>query len=171
MSARDPKEVFVMLLSNARNHTERSIKAYETIAQGAENPDVKEALKAREFIAQENLKTLDKCFEMIGEKPVQVSGKLQEVFIEDFKKELAEIQSPAARHLYILAKATHLAHLRFAEYAALIAAADATENYGVGVLLESVLADKLAFLERDRRLVRHLIAGRVKERLSERLAA
>jgi len=93
------------------------------------------------------------------------------VFIEDFKRELAEIQSPAARHLYIFAKATHLAHLRFAEYAALVAAADATENNGVGVLLESVLADKLAFLERDRRLVRHLMAGRIKERLAERIAA
>jgi len=43
MSAKDPKEVFVMLLSNARNHTERSIKAYEIIGQAAENPDVKEA--------------------------------------------------------------------------------------------------------------------------------
>jgi len=171
MSAKTPKEVFVMLLSNARNHTERSIKGYETIGQNVENPDVKEALKAREFVAKENLRTLDECFEMIGEKPVQVSGKLQEVFIEDFKRELAEIQSPAARHLYILAKATHLAQLRFAEYAALVAAADATENYGVGVLLESVLADKLAFLERDRRLVRHLIAGRIKERLAERVAA
>jgi len=171
MAARDPKEVFVLLLSNARNHTERSIKAYENIAQMAENPDVKEALKAREFIAEENLRTLDKCFDMIGAKPVQLSGKLQDVFLEDFKRELGEIQSPAARHLYILAKATHLAHLRFAEYAALIAAADATENYGVGVLLESVLADKLAFLERDRRLVRHLVAGRVKERLAERIAA
>ena len=166
MSARDPKEVFVILLSNARNHTERSIKAYEIIGQAAENPDVKEALKARQFIAEENLRALDECFEMIGAKPVQLSGKLQEVFMEDFKRELAEIQSPAARHLYILAKATHLAHLRFAEYAALIVAADATENYGVGVLLESVLSDKLAFLERDRRLVRHLIEGRITERLA-----
>ena len=171
MSAKTPREVFVLLLSNARNHTERSIKAYEMIGQQAENPDVKEALKAREFVAEENLRTLDECFEMIGEKPIQLSGKLQDVFIEEFKRELAEIQSPAARHLYILAKATHLAHLRFAEYAALVAAADATENYGVGVLLESVLADKLAFLERDRRLVRHLTAGRIKERLAERIAA
>src|SRR5215472_12397430 len=59
MSARTPKEVFVMLLSNARNHTERSIKAYETIGQNVENPDVKEALKARAFIAEQNLETLD----------------------------------------------------------------------------------------------------------------
>ena len=166
MSAKNPKEVFVMLLSNARNHTERNIKGYQEIGQTAENPDVKEALKARQFVAQENLRTLDECFAMIGEKPVQVSGKLQDVFLEDFKRELAEIQSPVGRHLYILAKATQLAQLRFAEYAALIAAADATGNYGVGVLLESVLSDKLAFLERDRRLVRHLIAGRVAERLA-----
>ena len=171
MSAGNPKEVFVLLLSNARNHTERSIKAYETIGQKAENQDVKDALKARKFIAQENLNTLDECFAIIGEKPVQLSGKLLDAFLEDFKRELDEIESPEAKHLYILAKATQLAHLRFAEYAALVAAADASENYGVGVLLESVLADKLAFLERDRRLVRHLISTRVKDRLAERLAA
>jgi hypothetical protein len=90
MSAKTPREVFVLLLSNARNHTERSIKAYEMIGQQAENPHVKEALKAREFVAEENLRTLDECFEMIGEKPVQVSGKLQEVFFEDFKRELVK---------------------------------------------------------------------------------
>jgi len=166
MSAKNPKEVFVMLLSHARHNTERNIKGYQEIGQKAENPDVKEALKARQFVAQENLRTLDECFTMIGEKPVQLSGKLQDIFMDDFKSELAEIQSPAARHLYILARATQLAHLRFAEYAALIAAADATGNYGVGVLLESVLSDKLAFLERDRRLVRHLIEGRIAERLA-----
>jgi ferritin-like metal-binding protein YciE len=171
MSAKGLKEVFVMLLSNARHHTERTIKAYETIGQLAENPDVKNALKARQFISKQNLRTLDDCFEMIGEKPAKLSGRLQEAFIEDFKRELAEIQEPAARQLYVLAKLTHLAHLRLAEYAALITAADATGNYGVGVLLESVLPDKSANLERDRRLVRHLIAGRIKEGLAEHLAA
>jgi hypothetical protein len=47
----------------------------------------------------------------------------------------------------------------------LIAAADVTGHFGVGVLLESVLADKLAFLERTRRLVRHIMEGKVAERL------
>ena len=83
----------------------------------AENPDVKEALEARAFIADKNLETLDECFEMIEEKPVKLNGRLQEIFVEDFKRELAEIQSLAARHLYILDKASHLAHLRCAEYA------------------------------------------------------
>jgi ferritin-like metal-binding protein YciE len=166
MSARNPKEVFLMLLSDARNNTERTTELYREISQMAENPDVQEALEARAFVTEQNLEALNECFEIIGEKTVKVSSRLQEVFIEDFKKELGGIQSPAARHLYILAKATHLAHLRLAEYAALVAASDLTGHYGVGVLLESVLADKLAFLERDRRLVHHIVEGKIDERLA-----
>ena len=166
MPVRNPKEVFLMLLSDARNNTERSAEVYREVSEMVLNPDVKEALEARAFVAEKNLEALDQCFEILAEEPVELSGRLQEVFVEDFKRELAEIQAPAARHLYILAKAIHLAHLRTAEYVALVAAADVTGHYGVGVLLESVLADKLAFLERDRRLVRHIIEGKVAERLA-----
>ena len=155
-----------MLLSDARNNTERTTKLYREISQLAENLDVQETLEARAFVTEQNLEALDECFEIIGEKTVKLTGRLQEVFVEDFKKELGGIQSSAARHLYILAKATHLAHLRLAEYAALVAASDVTGHYGVGVLLESVLADKLAFLERDRRLVRHILDGKIAERLA-----
>jgi ferritin-like metal-binding protein YciE len=165
MPAKNPKEVFLTLLSDARANTERSAKVYQEFSQIAQNPDVQEALEARAFITNKNLEALDRCFEIIGEKPMKVSGRLHDVFVEDFKKELAEIQSPVARHLFVLAKATHLAHLRFAEYAVLIAAADVTGHFGVGVLLESVLADKMAFLERTRRLVRDVLEGKVAERL------
>ena len=165
MPVKDPQQVFLTLLSDARHNTERSVKVYEEFSKAAENPDVQEALEARAFVAEKNLETLDKVFEMIDEEPVKLSGRLHEVFVEDFKKELSEIQSPAARHIFILAKATHLAHLRVAEYVALVAAADVTGHYGVGVLLESVLADKLAFLERTRRLIGHIIEGRISERL------
>src|SRR5262252_6984588 len=166
MAAKNPKEIFVHLLSDVRQGTERSTKVFQEISQLAQDPDIKEALEQRVFISDQLLARLDQCFELIGEKPVKLSGRLHDVFVEDFKRELGEIQSPVARHLYILAKATHLAHLRFAEYAMLIAAADVTEHYGVGVLLESVLADKLAFLEHSRRLVRHIIEGKIAERLA-----
>jgi ferritin-like metal-binding protein YciE len=165
MPAKDPKEVFLSLLSDARHNTERSAKVFQEFSKAAENPDVKEALEARSFVAEKNLETLDKVFEIIDEDPVKTSGRLHDVFVEDFKRELGEIQSPAARHIFVLAKATHLAHLRVAEYVALIAAADVTGHFAVGVLLESVLADKLAFLERTRRLISHIVEGRVAERL------
>ena len=91
--------------------------------------------------------------------------------MEDFRKELNEIHSPIARRLLVLAKVTHLTHLRIGEYVFLTAAADLTGNHGVGVLLESCLADKLAFVERNRRLIRHIVEARVAERKGAERAA
>jgi len=164
MAAKNPKEVFVQLLSNVRQGTERTTKVFQEISQIAQDPDIKEALEARVFVSDQILARLDECFKLIGEQPMKLSGRLHDVFVEDFRKELAEIQSPAAKHLFILAKALHLIHLRIAEYVALIAAADLSGHYGVGVLLETCLADKLAFVERTRRLIRHMIENKVAER-------
>jgi len=161
MSLKTPRELFVTLLSDARQGTERSIKIYQEISQAAQDPDIKEALESRAWISEKDLSAIDRCFELIGEKPVQVSGRVQEVLIEEFRKNLAEIQNPIAKALFLLAKANNLIHLRMAEYVALVAAADLTGHYAVGVLLESCLADKMAFVERNRRFIRNYVANKV----------
>jgi ferritin-like metal-binding protein YciE len=164
MPVKNPKELFVMLLSDVRQATERGEKIYDEIGQLAQDPDVKEALEAREFVSEKDLATLDQCFKLIGEQPVKLSGRLQEAFVEDFRKELAEIQSPVAKRLFVLVKLNHLTNLRIGEYMALIAAADVAGNHGVGLLLETCLADKLAFVERTRRWIRNEIETKVAER-------
>jgi ferritin-like metal-binding protein YciE len=63
-----------------------------------------------------------------------------------------------------LAKASHLVHLRIGAYMVLAAAADLTGNWGVGVLLESCLADELAFAERTRRLIRKIVETKIAAR-------
>jgi ferritin-like metal-binding protein YciE len=167
MAVNTPQEAFVLLLSNVRQGAERATKAFQELSQAAQDPDVKEILEARAFVHDKILSTLDQCFKIIGQQPVKTTGRLAEVFLEDFKKEVAEIQSPVARHLFILHKAIHLLHLRIGEYVALTAAADITGHYAVGTLLETCLADKLALAERTRRLIRRI----VEERIAERRAA
>jgi ferritin-like metal-binding protein YciE len=166
MPPKNPKETFLWLLSDLRQNTERATKVFEELSRVAQNPDIKEALEARAFVSTKVLATLDECFRLIGEKPVKLSGRLQEVFLEDFRREMAEIESPVAKNLFILAKLNHLTHLRIGEYVALIAAADMTGHYAVGLLLESCLADKLAFVERTRRLIRAAMETRVAERVA-----
>jgi ferritin-like metal-binding protein YciE len=164
MPAKTPKEVFLMLLSNVRNRTERQSEIYQEIGGHAKEPEIKEAIDARAFVSEQILAKLDECFRIIGEKPGQSTGKLQETFLEDFRKEVAEIESPIAKRLFVLAKLNHLAHLRMAEYEVLVAAADLAGHHGVGVLLETCLADKLAFAERNRRLIRHLAEAKLAAR-------
>lgn len=164
MAIRSPKELFVLMLSHARQHTERQATAYEELGEVAQHPEIKEILEARAYISNQTLERLDQVFKLIGEKPVNTSDRLQEIFVEDFRKELSEIQSPEAKRLYALAKIAHLIHLRIAEYIALIAVADGTGNYAAGVLLESSLADHLAFAERTRRLMRQIAEARLAAR-------
>ena len=87
--------------------------------------------------------------------------RLYDEFVEGFRKELAEIQSPLVRKMFVLSKASRLMHLRIGEYMALIAAADMLDHPAVGMLLESCLADKLAFVERTKRLIREHVREKV----------
>ncbi len=157
MPVNNPKELFVKMLSDVRQRTEKTTKIYEELSEVAQDPNIKEALQSRVFLQDKILSSLDRCFKLMGEKPVPFTGRMQEVFLEDFRRELAEIKTPAAKALFVLIKANHLMHLHVAEYVALIAMADVTDHFGVGVILESCLADKLAFIERTRRLIRHSI--------------
>jgi len=166
MPMQTPKEVFTLMLSDLRQGTERANKMYDEISQVAQDPDIKEALQARSFISEQVLARIDECFRLIGEKPVKLSGRLHEVFAEDFRREFGEIQSPAAKRLFLLAKISHLVNFRAGEYQALIAAADLTGNFGVGVLLESCLADKLAFVDRTKRVIRRIAEAKVREKLA-----
>ena len=161
MQVETPKELFTTVLSAAREGTERTAKILQEISQAAQSPEIKEALDARIFVKDKILSTLDEVFRLIGEQPVKSGGRLLDVFVEDFRRELAEIQSPEARRLFVLVKAGQLAHIRLGEYRLLIAAADITGHYGVGVLLESCLADELAFIERARRLVRSIAEAKI----------
>ena len=164
MPIKNPKELFVRLLSHVRNGTERSAAIYKELSEAAQNPEIQEALAARAFVSRQDLEKLDEAFKMIGEKPVNVTGPLHDVFVEDFRRELAEIQSPEAKRIFVLAKANHLSQMRTAEYVTLVAASDVSGNYGVGVLLESCLADHMAFSERAKRLIRRVVEAKVAAR-------
>jgi len=101
MATRNPKEGFLMLLTDARRNTERSAATYREMSELAENPDVKDALEARARSADKNLEKLDECFEMIEEKPVKLNGRRHEVFVDDLKNSLRKY-NPRGRHISIL---------------------------------------------------------------------
>jgi ferritin-like metal-binding protein YciE len=171
MSVQNPRELFVRLLSSLRQGSERGPKIYQELSQMVDDPEIKEALEARAFVAEKELATVDQCFKLVGEGPTKVSSRVQDTFLDEFRAELSEIQDPATRRLYFLIRATHLTQLRMAEYSTLVSAADITGHWGVGVLLESCLADRQAFVERTRRIIRHMAEARAVKKVSERVAA
>ena len=166
MPTKDPKETFLMLLSDVRQNSEKWTRFYQEAVNVAQDPEIKDVLESRAMIAEQTVERLDRCFELLGQKPLKTSGRLAETFIEDFRKEVAEVQSPLAKKLFVLAKITHLVHARIGEYTVLTAAADLSGNPAIGSLIESCLADRLAFAERTRRLIRKIAEARIAERLA-----
>jgi ferritin-like metal-binding protein YciE len=166
MAIENPKALFVMLLSHLRLGEENTTEIFKELSHAAQDPDIKEALESRIFLKNQIVSSLDRCFSLIGEKPVKVVDRIREVFIEDFRHELAEISSPGVRRLFVLAKAKYLVQLRVAEYRALTAMADVTRHFGVGVLLEACLAEQLAFDDRTRRLLQYIVRREFGERLA-----
>ena len=73
MATKDPKEVFLTLLSDVRQNTERAGKIYQEMGQVAEDPQIKEALEARAFVSEKTLEKLDQCFKLVGEQPVKLN--------------------------------------------------------------------------------------------------
>ena len=164
MPIKAPKELFVMLLTDVRQGAEKAEKIYEEIGQVVQEPHIKEALQARAFAAGKVLATLEECFRLLGEQPAKLSGRLQETLIEDFRRELAEIQTPVARRIFALVKLNHVAQFHTGEYRALIAAAEAVGHHGVSLLLETCLATRQAFMERTQRFLRQLVEEKIAER-------
>jgi ferritin-like metal-binding protein YciE len=154
MPIKDQKELFIWMLSGLRQATQRSTKIFQELCEIAQDPEIKEALDARVCVSGKILSKLDECFTAIGQKPVNTKGRLHAVFAEDFRRELTEIESREGRRLFVLAEVNRLVHLRLAEYQVLIAAADLTGLHGVGVMLESCLAEDMVFVEKTCQLIR-----------------
>jgi ferritin-like metal-binding protein YciE len=157
MPIKNPKELFVKLLSDYRQYEERLTYACKELREVAMDPSAKESLDSLLFLEDKTLATIDQCFKLIGEQPVKFNERMYDIFLEDFRKEVNEMQSPAAKLLYITAKANHLIHLRLGELGTLVAMSEISGNSGIGLLLESVLATKLTFIERTRRKIRKTI--------------
>lgn len=153
MQVKNPMELFVYMLSDVRYGAELTTNFFKELTRMAVDPDVKDALEARIFLQEQTVETLDKCFTLINEKPIEVAPQIYDVFVENFRKDFAEIQAPALKRVLILAKIAAIVHLRIGEYVALIAMADWTGHYNVGLLLETCVTDHLAFVERTKRLI------------------
>ena len=68
MPVKEPKELFVALLSDVRQNTESASKIYLELGQHAQAPQVKEALIARAFISANALEKITLLESCLGEK-------------------------------------------------------------------------------------------------------
>jgi ferritin-like metal-binding protein YciE len=167
MAIQNADDLFLTILSNLHSREDRKQQWLKEMSKDAQDPDVKQILETRTFVQKETVSNLDECFRQLGKQPMKPEPtQFKETWVEDFRRERNEIQSPALKAIYTYHKLSELVDMHRASYVALIAMADVSGHYSVGALLETCLADKVAFIERNRRAFRALakrtVAGRMK---------
>ncbi len=166
MPIRDAEELFITVLSNVRAREERSLQVWQEMAQMAEREEVKDILETRGFLTKESIHNLDEVFRLLGKQPVQPTAvRLHDVFVEDFRREYNEIQSPALKALYVIHKARELVQMHLAAYTGLIAMSEYMGDISVSALLETNLAAEMVFVERAKLLIRVIGEAAVARRM------
>jgi ferritin-like metal-binding protein YciE len=159
MIIENPLQLFEHLLSELRTNAENITPVLLELSRGIEDPDINEALEVYVFVSNAILDRLDQCFKLIGGQPVKFQGRLQDLFIEECRAELANIQSQTAKRLYVLANLNQLIHLRVGKYAGVIECGEMTGHCGIRLLLETCHADDVSFIELTKRLIRNIVEG------------
>jgi ferritin-like metal-binding protein YciE len=148
------EELFLNLLSRLHQSEQRGARIAEELSQYAQNKDVKDALEVRAFLGKQEAATIEECFHLLGEQPRAVTPtRFEEVWVEDFRRELDAIQSPVLKALYLISGIRWIQNLHMGEYAILIRMADLAGNKPVTSLLKRNLEDKIAFAERTDEIV------------------
>src|SRR3990172_12764248 len=131
----------------------------------AENDKVKEALEVRGFLTKQAVSSIEECFRILGRQPSEPSTRFEEVWLENVRNVLKEIESPVLKGMYIIHKIRELQNLHVAEYRGLVAIAYLAENYPVATLLARNLADKVEFIDRTDELIREIGKGVITARI------
>ncbi len=153
MRVQTPMELFVLLLSSVRENAVLHSATLEHMIGLLQDSSVRDGLQPTYVALDKTLAKVDRCFDVIRESPVAVRSDVYSVMMMEMRAALADINAPEVRRLYVLSKIHQLNYLRIGELLAVIAAADATEHRGLGVLLESCLVEKLAFMDATARLI------------------
>ncbi|NLD99815.1 MAG: DUF892 family protein [Fibrobacter sp.] len=148
MGIYNTRELYIKMLSDVLKREERVSEIFTMLREIAQDSRIKELLDSAMYLTENSCASLDRCFKMIGEKPVASESKLLDVFIDDFKRELESIQAPVAKVLYIASKASHLIQIRIGELETLVLMSDMNGHPGVSLLLDSVLSQKQVFIDR-----------------------
>jgi ferritin-like metal-binding protein YciE len=150
MTFNNPKDLFVKILSDVRESEYSLTTAFKELRETAQDQRAKDILDSLVFLQDKNVATLDQCFKLIGAQPVKTDDKFINMFLENFRKEFTEIQSPVAKTVFLFSKINHLINFRISEYMTLIAMSKKSDYKGVGLLLNNVLAPRIEFLEYSR---------------------
>lgn len=135
MALNNPKDLFLYELAAMRNAEISSGQMLGWAAGQVRNPELAQLLRTQEQESQQQLKSIESCFQALGASAIDVPSQTVDGMRSGLEDFVALQPSPEVLELFTLGAAMRLAHFGIASYRGLVSRAV--------VMGESHCADKL----------------------------
>src|SRR5918993_1212252 len=121
MAEKDLKALFIHLLNDTYSAEKAILKALPEMAQAAQSEELRGALAVHLKETQEQVKRLDRVFQIVSEKAEAVECRAIQGIIEEGREVLREFQGGDALDAGIIAAAQAVEHYEITRYGTLLA--------------------------------------------------
>ncbi len=138
------RELFIYLLSDIYAVENIIVAALPRVINAVESEELKKALQQHFAETKDQVKRLEECFYLLGDRPVVTAGaqEIRNLFIEAHK--LGEDNPPSPlMDATIIAIAQHVEHYEIAKYGTLAEFADCVDNTEVKKLMGESLKEEV----------------------------
>ncbi|HZS78547.1 MAG TPA: ferritin-like domain-containing protein [Ktedonobacteraceae bacterium] len=156
MAMKNPQQLFLHELGDMYDAEQRILHMLPLMANEVENSEVKSAFNMHEQVTHQQVKNLEQCFQILGEKPPRTSCDA----IAGLKKEhdsfLKEGPSPEILTMFDLGGACKTEYYEMASYRGLVEKANLMGQPQVAQLLQENLRQEEAMAQRVEQMSRKL---------------
>ncbi|SEQ09582.1 Ferritin-like metal-binding protein YciE [Faunimonas pinastri] len=142
MADKDLKALFLHQMKDVYFAENAIIKALPKMAEAAQSPELKAALKVHLDETRNQVKRLDEAFELLGEKAQGVECKAIQGIIAEAEEVMDEFKGGEAIDAGIISAAQAVEHYEITRYGTLFAWANQLELNDIADLLEETLVEE-----------------------------
>ncbi len=175
MPMSDPQEFFVHEMQDLLGAEQLVLKTLPKLIESAEDKDVKAALKEHEKETKQQVKNLEECFKLLGEKAEPVECKGMGGIVAERDEFLKEKPSPEILQVFDLGAAAKTEHYEIVSYSGLVDMAKLMGQKDVARLLQENLKQEQAMAKKlegfETQLGKTLLAPMIEEMAAQEASA
>jgi len=170
-----PQEFFIHELQDLLGAEQLVLKTLPKLIDSADDKEVKAALKEHEKETKQQIKNLEECFKLLGEKAEPVDCKGMQGIVAEWEDFLKEKPSPEILQVFDLGAAAKTEHYEIVSYTGLVDKAKLMGQKDVAKLLQENLKQEQAMAKAveklETQLGKTLLTPMIEEMAAEEAAA
>jgi len=144
MKLNDLEDLFLHELQDLHNAEQQLVEALPKMAKAAQNPQLKSAFEQHHRETTEQVRRLQRIFEMLGESPGDKTCRGMEGLVEEGEDVISENADPSVRDAGLIVAAQKVEHYEIASYGSVCVFAEMLGHGEIKAILKQTMSEEEA---------------------------